>query len=204
MLANKSVRANIFLALICALLLIALFVWINYLVKNKYVVECFEQTTSNTNVNNPNYVNIPLTTNYTCHNFCGPSARCSSSGQQCIADTDCPGCSLKLAGTPNPNRCVSGQNDAGKLTFGVTPQYSSLTTDIGTMAAFYKTSAEKRAPQANFGINTWLSPFQQERLMFDKRYMPPQITNMPNYPNQYTVTGILQNNDPLAANAYLS
>ena len=43
---------------------------------------------------NAENVDLPLTTNYSCKNFCGPPGRCSITGQQCLSDTDCFGCKL--------------------------------------------------------------------------------------------------------------
>ena len=39
-------------------------------------------------------VDLPLTTNYSCQNFCGPPSRCSITGEKCMSDKDCIGCKL--------------------------------------------------------------------------------------------------------------
>ena len=43
---------------------------------------------------NTEHVDLPLTTNYSCQNMCGPPARCSITGEQCRSDSDCFGCKL--------------------------------------------------------------------------------------------------------------
>ena len=76
----------IFLPLIALILLILIFNMIDYLVRENYIMECFETSkTSHT-------VNLPLNTTTTCQNFCGPTARCAITGHQCSSDADCPGC----------------------------------------------------------------------------------------------------------------
>lgn len=86
--------STLFLVIASFILIIAIFKWIDYLTSNSFIMECFTPgpvqeesggATSHT-------VNLPLTTTYSCTNFCGPTARCSITGQQCSADIDCPGC----------------------------------------------------------------------------------------------------------------
>jgi len=124
----------IFLAIISFLLFIVIFKWIDYLSKNNVIKECFSSTPSfgYTSKSTNHTVDLPLTTTYSCKNFCGPTARCLITGQQCTADIDCPGCQpysppLQRTGCGPP-----GDNDAGKLTWGMTPTYSPLTSGFGT------------------------------------------------------------------------
>lgn len=198
----KNKYTNIILAVTCILLLILIFMWIDYLVKNNYIYTYYEHFT-NTNINTNN-VNIPLTTTQSCSNFCGPNARCAITGHQCISDIDCPGCKPNM---PNKQKqisgCISGNNDAGKLTLGVTPQYSTLTTDIGTQAAFFNHNMFQPSPQANFGINTWHSPFNKTNKLFRSRYTPHNLQYMPIYPKGYSITGVFVNEDPIASNDYI-
>jgi hypothetical protein len=207
----KNKYATIILALISIILLIGIFNYINFLVKNKYYVECFDSnialykdtgspTTTHT-------VNLPLTTTYSCKNFCAPAtARCAITGEQCMADIDCRGCNpygpyIK----PKPTTGVPGENDAGKLTWGVTPTYSTLTTDIGTQAKLFTSNKDKleSPPQASFGVNTWVSAFNGGQQLFDERYKPAGLKFMPNYDKRYSVTGQFVDDGPLASNAYL-
>jgi hypothetical protein len=194
----KNEKLHFFLAVSCVVLFIIIFKWIHYLVKHNYVTECM--STSNANINN---VNIPLTTSYSCSNFCGPTSRCSKSGHQCVADSDCPGCqpyAPPLKKTP-PN--IRGENDAGKLT-GVAPQYSTLTTDIGTQAALFNSNPLSPPPQANFGINTWSATSNELNKMYNSRFKPKNMQFEPDYPNNISTTGLYLNNDPLASNAYIT
>ena len=193
----------LFLAVTSFLLVILIFYWIDYLSINKYIVESFQQLNNSTS----HTVDLPLTTTYSCKNMCGPQARCSITGQQCTADIDCPGCQPKISGVKtqsNNNRSVPPNNDAGKLTVGVTPQYSPLTTDIGTRATSFFNKQFSKTPSPTFGINTWRDDFDEEQKLFYKRYKPPNnIQFMPSYPPRYSVTGDFIEDGPLASNAIL-
>ena len=207
----KNKYTTIILALISIILLIGVFNYIHYLVKNRYYVECFDSnialykdTGSSATTHT---VNLPLTTTYSCKNFCAPAtARCAITGEQCMADIDCRGCNpygsnMKQQSTAN----VPGQNDAGKLTWGVTPTYSTLTTDIGTQAKLFTSNKDKLEPppQASFGVNTWITAFNGGQQLFDERYKPAGLKFMPNYNKRYSVTGQFIDDGPLASNAYL-
>ena len=193
----------LFLAVTSFLLVILIFYWIDYLSINKYIVESFQQLNNSTS----HTVDLPLTTTYSCKNMCGPQARCSITGQQCTADIDCPGCQPKINGVKtqsNNNRNVPADNDAGKLTVGVTPQYSPLTSDIGTKALTISGKEFSKTPSPTFGINTWRDDFNEEQKLFDKRYKPPNnIQFMPSYSPRYSVTGDFIEEGPLASNAIL-
>jgi hypothetical protein len=184
-------------------LIVLTFYWIDYLSINKYIVESFQQLNNSTS----HTVDLPLTTTYSCKNMCGPQARCSITGQQCTADIDCPGCQPKISGvkTQSGTKNVPGNNDAGKLTVGVTPQYSPLTSDMGTKALKISGKEFSKTPSPTFGINTWRDDFDAEQKLFDKRYKPPNdIEFMPSYPPRYSVTGDFLENGPLASNATLN
>ena len=193
----------LFLAVTSFLLVILIFYWIDYLSINKYIVESFQQLNNSTS----HTVDLPLTTTYSCKNMCGPQARCSITGQQCTADIDCPGCQPKINGVKtqsNNNRNVPADNDAGKLTVGVTPQYSPLTSEIGTKALTISGKEFSKTPSPTFGINTWRDDFNEEQKLFDKRYKPPNnIQFMPSYSPRYSVTGDFIEDGPLASNAIL-
>jgi len=208
---NKNKYTVIILAVISIVFLIGIFNYINYLVRNGYIVECFDSNIAlykDTGSPSTNHtVDLPLTTTYSCKNFCAPAtARCAITGEQCMADIDCRGCNpygpnIKPQSTAN----VPGQNDAGKLTWGVTPTYSTLTTDIGTQAKLFTSNKEKldQPPQANFGVNTWISAFNGGQKLFDDRYKPAGLKFMPKYDERYTTTGTFLDDGPLASNAYL-
>ena len=200
---TKDTYYILFLAVISFLLILLTFYWIDYLSINKYIVESFQQLNNSTS----HTVDLPLTTTYSCKNMCGPQARCSITGQQCMADIDCPGCQPKINSvkTQSGNKNVPGDNDAGKLTVGVTPQYSPLTSDMGTKALTISGKEFSKTPSPTFGINTWRDEFDAEQKLFDKRYKPPSdIEFMPSYPPRYSATGDFLENGPLASNAALN
>ena len=208
----------IFLALISLFLIIFIFRYIHFLTSNNYISKSLSD--KNNNIVSENYqnygqvrnkydksstsdtVNLPLTTTYSCKNFCGPTATCAITGQQCSADIDCPGCQPYVPPLP-PSRMkyVQGDNDAGKLTVGTTPTYSTLTTDMGTRAKKINFDPYSKSPQASLGVNTWRSSFDQGRKMFDRRYKPHRLEYMPHYEKQYSVTGEFLNEGPLPSNA---
>jgi hypothetical protein len=85
---------NIYLGIFSILLLWSIFVYVNYLTSNNYISETFDvNIIVDRGLPDTNHtVNLPLTTAYSCQNFCGPTSRCSVTGHQCMADIDCPGC----------------------------------------------------------------------------------------------------------------
>ena len=201
-LLNGKFNTKLMLMVLSIFLIIIIYVWIHYLVQNNYIVECFENIESS---ETSHTVNLPLTTTYSCTNFCGPQSRCAITGHQCTADIDCPGCQPYVPPLTNSETTiVPGDNDAGKLTVGATPRYSTLTTDIGTQAALVVSPVpDNKPPMPNFGENTWSKSFEQDQQMFDNNYKPPTLTNMPVYQEQYSMTGIYKNDNPYASNATL-
>jgi hypothetical protein len=186
-----------FLAIICFILLILLFKWIDYLDSDYYFLEAFQSGTSHN-------VNLPLTTTYSCKNFCGPAARCSITGHQCSTDVDCPGCQpiqgKNVYTQQNDNMSIPGDNAAGKLTLGVTPQYSSLTSGYGTHERIITHDMNSKPIMPNFGVNTWLGEFNEGSSLFDKRYKPKNIQFMPNYKQRYSLSGEFIDEGPFASN----
>ena len=200
----------IFLAIISFILLISLFKWIDYLDSNYYILEPFQTGTikEQPGIATSHTVNLPLTTTTSCNNFCGPTARCSVTGQQCSADIDCPGCQGIKSGnntvyTQQNTVNVPGDNDAGKLTLGVTPQYSSLTSGYGTHETIITNNMNSKPAMANFGVNTWLGEFNEGRSLFDKRYKPKDLQFMPNYKQRYSLTGEFMDEGPFPSNSPL-
>jgi hypothetical protein len=178
---------------------------INYLAVEKYIVERFS-TNEMINNKNTHTVDLPLNTTYSCKNFCGPTARCAITGHQCFTDIDCPGCqpyssSLSKAESLSKIKdCIPGTNDAGKLTVGVTPNYSPLTTGFGTREKIITNDMYAQPPQANFGVDTWGKSFNESQELFNRRYKPDQLQFMPNYPVTYGVTGEFITDGPLPSN----
>ena len=197
--------------IVVLLMLLCLFKWINYLVENGYIYKGTnkkgynEGFNTNESSDTTHTVNLPLNTTSSCSNFCGPTARCSMTGQQCTSDIECPGCQSNVSQpqtnpqyTPN----VPGNDDAGKLDYK--PGYSTLTTDIGSKAAIYNDNKSGVPVQANFGQNTWIDKFNESRKLFDQRYKPAGLENLPSYQNRPSATGQFIDEGPLAANAYLT
>ena len=191
---------NLVLAVICVLLFIYILNWSHYLSVNKYITECFTNASSKTS----HTVDLPLTTTYSCKNFCGPNSRCAITGQQCFTDIDCPGCQPYVPPlSKTSTNSVPGNNGAGKLTWGVTPQYSPLTSGFGTHERIITKDMYSQPAMPSFGINTWLSTFKKGRDLYDTRYKPPQLPYMPNYPQRYSLTGDFIEDGPLPSNAQL-
>lgn len=177
--------------LIIGVLLFLLFKNIDYLVAQGYIIECFTSGYSHT-------VDMPLTNTYSCQNFCGPTSRCAMTGHQCLSDMDCPGCqpSTPVASKQSTD-CVPGDNDAGKLTAGLTPQYSSLTSGYGT----HKAVISDLPPVENTAsVNTWRHAFDEGTYLFNKRYKPTNTKYMQVYPPMYSITGEFIGDGPLPAN----
>jgi hypothetical protein len=206
---SKKQYNILFLIVISFLLFVVIFKWIDYLTKENYIFdprfegftdqvtqEKYDGSTSHT-------VNLPLTTSYSCKNFCGPNSRCSITGQQCFTDVDCPGCQPYVPPLKKTDNCVPGDNDAGKLTLGVTPQYSSLTSGYGTQETIITPNMYSKPDQPNFGVDVWMGKFNEENKLFDKRYKPSGLQFMPNYPQKYTLSGDFIDDGPYAANAYI-
>jgi len=191
----------ILLSIISFVLIISIFKWIDYLTNNKYIVECFTSGSFSQGISNStsHTVDLPLTTKYSCKNFCGPSARCSITGQQCSADIDCPGCEA----LSQANSLIAGDNDAGKLTWGVTPNYSPLTSGYGTQETAITTNMYSKPDMANFGVNTWITEFNVEQQLFNQRYKPSNLQYMPEYQNRYSLTGEFIDDGPYPSNAPL-
>lgn len=186
----------VFYIAICFILFIFIMDWFKYLTINDYIVECFTSGTSHT-------VNLPLTTSYSCKNFCGPTARCSITGQQCLSDIDCPGCQPYSPPLPKTSASVPAADDAGKLTVGVSPTYSPLTSGYGTHERIITKDMYAKPAMPNFGVDIWTKDFDESKKLFDKRYKPPQLQYMPNYPKRYSLTGEFIEDGPYPSNAPL-
>jgi hypothetical protein len=149
---------------------------------------------------------------YTCANFCGPKAQCAITREQCSTDVDCQGCQPPITEPPKylTTTEVKPLNDAGKLTWNQTPQYSELTTDIGTFASYVKPGsldAELTLPYQ--GYDAWGKPFNyglklaDEKLAYEFSPQPEKFRFIPEYPVTKTVTGMFYDTGPTASNAKL-
>ena len=194
-------KFNIFLPLIALILLLIVFYMIDYLVNNNYIIECFTNGSIQESSQTSHTVNLPLNTTYSCQNFCGPTARCAITGQQCFTDIDCPGCQPYSSPVPNTKKgFIPGNNGAGKLTSEVTPTYSPLTSGYGTRERVITKDLYAKPSQANFGSDTWGQSFNEGQELYNKRYKPNQIEFMPNYPPMYSITGEFIGDGPLPSN----
>lgn len=196
----KLTFKTLFLPIFALILLFYVFKTIDYLAAEKYIVECFTDGVINESEKTSHTVNLPLTTTYSCKNFCNPAARCAITGQQCFTDIDCPGCQPYSPPLEKSEGCIPAANDAGKLTVGVTPTYSPLTTGYGTRERIVTKDMYGKPAEANFGINTWRNSFDEGQKLFDKRYKPEQLQYMPQYPPMYSITGEFLGDGPLPSN----
>jgi len=205
---SKTQYYTLFWIIIIFILISSIFKWIDYLTDNKYImmqpISIQEYFTGSQQTDTSHTVNLPLTTTYSCQNFCGPTARCSITGQQCSADIDCPGCEpysppLKKTGSD----MVPGYVHAGKLTWSVTPQYSPLTNGYGTDKMQITSNMYSKPAVANLGVDKWFSQFKKEKKLFNKRYKTDKLDYMPNYPERYSLTGKFIEDGPFASNASL-
>ena len=188
---------NIMWIFIIVVLIYLVFKMIHSLSAQGYIVECFtNQESSNTS----HTVDLPLTNSVSCQNFCGPTSRCAITGQQCFTDIDCPGCQPSTPFQKKTGGCIPGDNDAGKLTVGVTPQYSSLTSGYGTQKAIITDKLYGKPLKPNFGVDTWRASFDAAQNLFNRRYKPNQLQYMPNYPPMYSATGEFIGDGPLPSN----
>jgi len=182
------------------ILLYLVFKTIDYLASEGYIVECFTNQTGQETSKTSHTVDLPLTTTFSCKNFCSPTSRCAITGQQCLTDIDCSGCQPSSPTDKNTQRCIPGNNDAGNLTVGVTPQYSILTSGYGTQTAIITDRLYGKPSQANFGLDTWRATFDEGNSLFAKRYNNNPSQYMPNYPPMYSITGEFVGDGPLPAN----
>ena len=193
----------VFYVIICLILFFLIMQWVQYLTTNNYIVECFTNNIMPESSKTSHTVNLPLTTSYSCKNFCGPTARCSVTGHQCLSDTDCPGCQPYAPPLPKTSASVPAANDAGKLTVGATPNYSPLTSGYGTHELVITKDLNSKAPSAAFGVDIWTKDFEESKKLFNKRYKPPQLPYMPDYPKRYSLTGEFMEDGPYPSNAPL-
>ena len=200
-------------AFLAFVLLVLVIFWTSYITKNHiHVCDSKNGKISESFVTNsrygPNYshnVDMPINTTVDCKNMCGSMGRCYITGEQCTSDVDCYGCQTK---SPNKSTLylydeVRGQNDAGKETTGVTPTYSTLTTDIGTNAKLYNKLLIP-PPKYDIGVNVWRKKYDVGAALYDERYYPAgSLTYMPVYPTRTTLSGEFEDDGPLPSNAYL-
>jgi hypothetical protein len=194
---------KIFFAIFSIILLIGIFYWTDYLVNNGYIVSQIKEGFDNIigeSSDTSHTVSMPINTSSSCQNFCGPTSRCSVTGQQCFADIDCPGCQPISNIKNDTTKNVPGDNDAGKLTTGVTPTYSPLTSTYQTFLRVNTGKNTDKPAKANFGKNTWSSGFNTGWDLFKQEYGVTGLQFEPTYPETYTTTGQFKTDGPLPSN----
>jgi hypothetical protein len=157
--------------------------------------------------------NVEIINNkYSCSNFCGPKSTCIKTGEQCTSDVDCQGCQPPIIA---PSTYLTGAkvkplDDAGKLTWNQTPQYSSLTTDIGSMAAYVKPGSKQQEITRPYdGYDKWTKSFNyglaaaDKKLILRNSFEPDAYKSIPMYPVTRTATGLFYDTGPTASNADL-
>jgi hypothetical protein len=147
-------------------------------------------------------VDLPINTKYSCNNFCGPPATCSITGEQCTSDADCYGCKPILKTYNKKKINIMGYNDAGKLTDNQTPNFSVLTTDIGTQTYNFPDKINSPPPSYVHGVNTWRNIYDKGQMLYNKKYTPQTIIN-PEYNLRPSLSGEFIDNGPYAANSTL-
>ena len=145
-------------------------------------------------------VDIPLTSVETCTNKCGPPGVCSITGEDCLADKDCHGCTpskgKKQIQVPIPDE------DAGK-DLSILP-YSTLTHDIANKAALLSEDDKYSSPPGyNQGVNMWSHSYNVAGLLYNKRYNSVHYEGAPKYPQRQTLSGEFPDNIPTSSNAYM-
>jgi len=209
---SKNINTFI-LSFVSLLLLLSVFTWIDFLAENYYIQESFLSCTiiGSSDYENRQHsqhrhqsqnVNLPLNTTTTCHNFCGPPARCAITGNQCTSDIDCPGCQPRNPKTPKLTKPIPGNDDAGKLTFNKTPRYSTLTTDLGTKSRIIAHNKFSKSPTTKIN-NVWLDDFNKDYKQYQKYSNQDTINNEIQYPSTYSLSGDFEQHGPLPSNAYL-
>ena len=168
----------------------------------------------NFNNNNSKYshsVDLPLTTTYTCNNMCSSQSKCYITGEQCTSDTDCYGCNIpnKMYEKNNNNKNIRGNNNAGKYSYLV-PQYSKITTDIGSQAKIYDIKNKNIGPPPIFfgpflfnEVANLATKINKDNSSFLWNPKPEDKNFTIKYPKRQTTTGLFLDEGPLASNSYL-
>jgi hypothetical protein len=214
----KDNKTSMLLGSLCILMIWLIINWFQYLRSNYFIfpgtsatstsVEGFETNKYSTALyDNPNTpltshtVDLPINTNYTCSNFCGPKASCSKSGQQCSTDVDCysVGCQSLLK-TPSAQDSSPGPepNDDGII----------FSTDLSTNAGIIDENATiKRGYQ---GLPVWEDDYNatvklnNDQLKYEYASNPSKYKYTPHYKTTETATGLFYDIGPTAANDSLN
>jgi hypothetical protein len=208
----KDNKTNILLAFLCILLIWLIINWFQYLQKNYFIF----QGTNIVEGFNPNIyvpddkdsmpktdtVNLPINTNYTCSNFCGPKATCSKSGQQCSTDVDCynVGCKSLL------NVSKTGENLPTKNNAGPEPLDDALifSANVSSNADIIDENATIK--RGYTGVPVWEDEYNamvkinNDHLAYEYAANPDKYKYTPHYKTTETATGLFYDIGPTALN----
>jgi hypothetical protein len=198
------------------IILICLIIGVGFLYKNciPYFREGFDPNALLTyDSNSPkNSHNVDVVNDeYSCSNFCGPQSQCAITREQCTSDVDCQGCQPPITEPPKYlNTEIKPLNDAGKLTLNQAPQYSELTSDMGTRAAYVKPGSKQAEIVRPYeGYDKWTKSFNLGLELADRKLVnqfspePDQYKSIPTYPVTRSATGMFYDMGPTASNADL-
>lgn len=209
---------NIFYVIICLFLYWIITRNLSYLIvkrncncKNK---ETFDNMKYYDKENSPLYshnVDLPLTTTFSCKNFCGPQSQCAITREQCTSDIDCIGCNPGLKHKTNCElKNVKPFEHSGKLSQSKGLNYSSLTigskNEVNEFAEVYPGSLKEKLKRPYDGWNNWIPSFNKGLELYNKKmqlnYEPTyeeQKIEM-NYPTTISATGLFYETTPPGAN----
>jgi hypothetical protein len=214
---TKCINININMKLFFKILLIFIYLAIGWIVYNVFLnfKEGFNPNTlltyDNNSLKNSHNVDVVNSSN-SCSNFCGPQSQCALTREQCTSDVDCQGCQPQIDAPPKylTDANVKPLNAAGKLTGNLAPQYSSLTTDIGSEAAYAKPGSKEAEIYRGYeGYDKWTKSFNYGLSLADKKLVyqyspePEEYRSIPVYPITRTATGLFYDTGPTASNADL-
>ena len=167
-------------------------------VANNY---CTEEFTNNNSVTHT--IDLPLVNSISCNNFCGPTAKCVKTGEQCLADIDCFGCGLK-----QPVTDIYSYEASGKL--GPNLTYSPLTSGYDSHSSDFEEANNgsflTEVGQPYLGIDKWQKSFNQGLAIYNKKQEnDPPLTSFeksikPAYPVHLSMTGLFYETTPLPGN----
>lgn len=183
------------------ILLVVIFCYVDLVLGDNIIKECFQNLTESSSTSHT--VDLPLTTTKSCQNKCGPPARCYITGHQCTSDIDCPGCQPYTPPLSSSEKKIPGNDDAGKLTFNQTPQYSPLTTGYGTDEKLFTNNLNQKPMQPDFGPNKWIADFIEMEQKYKQVFSPGEMKYMPQYTKHWSITGDFLEEGPYPSNSTL-
>jgi hypothetical protein len=208
MLNNKKLSSTTLIILIFVSLLLFWLImkWFSFLIKNYYIIDNIKKEGYSNAMTHS--VDLPINTRLSCSNFCGPKGTCAITQEQCLADIDCYGCQpIKPSSQEQKTINLEPYFGSGRLIYNQNPQYSKLTTDIGTQSYIYNKDA--KTPKMFLGIDKWTKSFnygldlEDDKLTYQYSAAPEPYRFVPTYPITETATGLFYDTGPTPSNAYL-